>query len=94
MSATDEIDRLSAEIVGLKQDIEKRDNLISELETMNQDLRNQLIERDHQIADLHRVVAVAQNQTQQLIERIQTPFWRRWFTRRKALPAPEVKKDQ
>jgi len=83
---------LQARNEALEQDIEKRNRQIAELESDNLSLRSQLIERDRQVTELHQVVAVAQNQAQQLIERLQTPFWRRWFSR-KALPAPEVVMD-
>lgn len=86
MADSGRLAELQAKNESLERDIEKRNSRIAELETDNQALRNQLIERDHQVAELHRVVAVAQNQAQQLIERLQTPFWRRWF-KRKALPA-------
>jgi len=84
---TEEIERFKQEITGLEQSIKQQTAKIAALETANDNLRSQITEKDHQIADLHRVIAVAQNQAHQLIERMQMPFWRRWL-KQKALPAP------
>jgi len=79
---------LQARIVQLKAELERRDRQITELQKDNRHLREQLQEKDKRIMELHQVVAVAQSQAYQLLERLQTPFWRRLF-KRKALPAPE-----
>ena len=65
------------------KNIEQQDSQIAELQADNRYLREELRQKD-------QAVAVAQNTAQQLIERLQTPFWKRWFRRQKALPAGDV----
>jgi predicted RNase H-like nuclease (RuvC/YqgF family) len=79
---TTERESLKTENERITQELERRDNQIAELQADNRYLREELRQKG-------QLVAVAQNTAQQLIERLQTPFWKRWFRRQKALPAPE-----
>lgn len=79
--------RRELENTGLK--LEERDNQIAELQS---DIRGQMAaiqDRDKRITELNHVVAVAQNTAQELIYQLKTPFWKRWFRRQRALPAPD-----
>ena len=74
---------VTTERESLKTENERRDSQIAELQADNQYLREELRQKG-------QLVAVAQNTAQQLIERLQTPFWKRWFRRQKALPQGDV----
>ena len=71
------------------------EQLITELRTQNEHLRNQVEEKDKQIEKLQEQLAEASHrhdtvvlQMTRLLEYHQQPFWRRLFSR-KALPPPE-----
>lgn len=73
---------LVAEVERLKVELDRRDRQISEL----QDDKRHLRERAER---LEQLLAMEKQQNQQLIDYQLQPFWKRWFSRQKALPGPE-----
>ncbi len=62
---------------------------IAELQNDKRHLQEQLQTQNERIERLEQLLAMEKNQNQRLIEYHLQPFWKRWFSKQKALPAPE-----
>lgn len=86
---SEDIRKLSEVVSTLENQLSEKDEQITSLREQLSEKDVQIREKDMQIGQLHQLLAVEKNQTQQLLERQLLPFWRRW-RKKKQLPEATI----